>query len=173
MKKQYSNLNADGTQKEAAAPKAKKKTTKKRASKPSSRKYAPRAQKANLDYSVPTFGPLIPRIEGVGFVYLVTATTQLGTRYYVGSKSFTKGKDWRTYCTSSPLVQKLIEYSRINPEVIQIKFEVLEQVTCSSWLRGREEAHMRRIYNLVGKDAMINVATPTGYSLRTGKNLGK
>lgn len=166
MKKQYSNLNADGTPREATAPTAKKKTTKKRASKP-------RAQKANLDYSVPTFGPLIPRIEGVGFVYLVTATTQLGTRYYVGSKSFTKGKDWRGYCTSSPLVQKLIEYSRINSEIMQIKFEVLEQVKCSTWLKGREEAHMRRIFNLVGKDAMINVATPTGYSLRTGKNLGK
>lgn len=158
--KHYANLHDDGSVREAPKPKAKK-------------PRKPRVSKAKLDYSIPTFGPLIPRIEGIGFVYMVSITTELGTRYYVGSKSFTKGKEWRTYCTSSPIVQKLIEYSRYSPAVMQIKFEVLEQVTCSSWLKGREDAHMRAMYNRVGKDYCLNVATPLGYSLRTGKKLSK
>ena len=133
----------------------------------------PRIAKAKLDYSVPTFANCISKIEGVGFIYQVTITTELGSRYYIGSKSFTKGSDWHTYCTSSKIVQKLIEYSRSHPDVMQVKYEVLEQVKCSSWLKAREDAHMREMYNRVGKDACINIATPLGYSLRTGRNLAK
>jgi len=133
----------------------------------------PRVPKAKLDYTVPTFANCILKIEGVGFIYQVTITTELGSRYYVGSKSFTKGSDWRTYCTSSRPVQHLIEYSRSHPDVMQVKYEVLEQVMCSSWLKGREDAHMRAMYARVGKDACINIATPLGYSLRTGRNLAK
>lgn len=158
------NLRADGTSPIApVAPKAKK----------TRRAGKPRIKKAKLDYSVPTFEPLIPRIEGVGFVYQVTITTDLCTRYYVGSKSFTKGKDWRTYCTSSPMVQSLIEFARSAPAVMQITFDVLEQVQCSSWLKAAEDRHMRAMYTRVGKDACLNVATPLGYSLRTGKKLSR
>lgn len=158
--KHYANLHDDGSVREA--PKAKAKKPRK-----------PRVSKAKLDYSIPTFGPLIPRIEGVGFVYMVSITTALGTRYYIGSKSFTKGKCWSTYCTSSPIVQKLIEYSRMHPEAMQVEFTVLEQVRCSAWLKGREDVHMRVMYDRVGKDYCLNVATPLGYSLRTGKKLSR
>lgn len=133
----------------------------------------PRVPKAKLDYSVSTFSNCIFRIEGVGFIYQITITTELGSRYYIGSKSFTRGSDWRTYCTSSKIVQKLIEYSRSHPDVMQVKYEVLEQVKCSSWLKSREDAHIREMYARVGKDACINIATPLGYSLRTGRNLSK
>lgn len=158
MKKQYSNLHDDGTPRTPT----KTKRTKK-----------PKKVKVPLDYTVPTFEPLIPRIEGVGFIYEIIITTGHLKRYYVGSKSFTRGVNWRTYCSSCDDVQKLIHASRIFPEACQVEFIVLEQVKMSTLLKTREEYYMRAMYTRVGKDACLNTATPLGYSLRTGKKLSR
>lgn len=126
------------------------------------------------DYDVITFGDLIPTVSGYGFVYKVTCNTYLGERYYVGSRHFDAAGDWKYYCTCSDPVRKLIAISRTLPEKCSIKFEVIEIVNGSErTLKAREAHHIMRLYNAVGKDRTINIATPSGFSLRTGKFLGR
>lgn len=127
-----------------------------------------------VECDVETFGALIPDVHGsYGFVYKVTIATSIGTRYYVGSKAFDKAGEWRNYCTSSDIVQRLIATSRVLPDTCRVTFEVLEYAPSLTMLKIRENVRMRGLYALVGKGRIINVADPFGMSLRTGKNLRK
>lgn len=131
------------------------------------------SKKKYVEEDVPTFGNIIKSMAGYGFVYKLTISTALGTRYYVGSRHFDATGEWKNYCTSSDIAQKLIDASRRHPELISIVWEVLEQAPTSAMLKSRENIRMRGCYNLYGKDSIINVADPYGISLRTGKSLRK
>lgn len=120
-----------------------------------------------------TFGKLIEKIEGVAFVYYVSVTTALGTRYYIGSKAFRSSPAWQTYHTSSKTMHKLLAYAEANPDRMQIRWHVLEQVKDSRCIKARESWYINSFVKSMGMHAMINIASPTGQSLRTGKSLRK
>ena len=111
-KKQYSNLNADGTPREATAP---KKTRKKKSANP-----VAKAIKAKKKASVkprlsetPTFLGLVTvnPLHYTGFVYRITLTHRLanGVRYYIGKKGFATGSAWTHYQSSSEKVMEMLE----------------------------------------------------------------
>lgn len=131
----------------------------------------PRNKRIKLvELDQPTFGPLIAdKGNMAGFVYLVTVITNMGVRYYVGSKQF--DDEWERYCTSSEIVQRLIATARVLPEAVKIKYEVLELIPTKAMLKIRENVRMRGMYSLVGKQRCINIRDPFGVSLRTGKRI--
>ena len=140
------------------------------------RPKAPRKKRIKLvELDTPTFGPLLPHGYGTayGFVYKVSVTTSIGTRYYIGSKSFDKAGVWKVYCTSSEIVQRLIATSRVLPDACRVSYEILELVPTEAMLKIREDVRIRGLYLMAGKDRTINIATPFGISLRTGKSLRK
>ena len=131
----------------------------------------PRKKKIKLvELDQLTFGPLIAdKGNMAGFVYMVTIITNMGVRYYIGSKQF--DAEWERYCTSSEIVQRLIATSRVLPEAVKIKYEVLELIPTKSMLKIRENVRIRGMYALVGKQRCINIRDPFGVSLRTGKRI--
>lgn len=120
-----------------------------------------------------TFGKLIEKIEGVGFVYYVSVSTALGTRYYIGSKAFGTSPAWQTYRTSSKTMHALLDYAADNPDRMHIRWHVLEQVKDSRCVKAREAYHIKAFAASMGMAYIINIASPTGESLRTGKSLRK
>lgn len=120
-----------------------------------------------------TFGKLIEKIEGVGFIYYVSVTTALGTRYYIGSKAFRTSPAWQSYRTSSKTMHALLDYAAEEPDRMQIRWNLLEQVKDSRCLKAREAYHIRAFASSMGMHRLINIASPAGDSLRTGKSLRK
>lgn len=162
MKKQYSNLNADGTPREATAP---KKTRKKKKTDNQVAKAIKAKKKASVKprlSDTPTFLDIVtvnPK-HYAGFTYRLTLTHRLapGVKYYyLGKKGFSSGTDWRYYQSSSTKVMEYLNHGWV------ITYEILGYYRTSWELGAAETKLIAQSWTTTAlRDVSLNVGIPCG-----------